>query len=317
MNEANELDYAAIFEESTADVSNDGSSTEEQTETSESGAEIDDNGAVVEDTGDDAGTIDEGNDDGSAARAETDERPVQTPEENARYAAARRDAERQRDEAIAAERARHEQEVDNLFAQIGLHNPYTNSPIRSLEEYQAYRKQHDQTKKAEFLQATGMNEQQYGEFIANLPEVREARAAMEMARNAERQAADAKSRNVVDEQVRQITAYDDNIKSMSDLTKDASYPKVYELVKKGYSLVDAYKLANFEKLTGKASEAARQRVINEQAGKEHLVQTSQRGTGIDMVPADVKEQYRMMMPELSDAEIAKEYARHINQTRKK
>lgn len=49
-----------------------------------------------------------------------------------------------------------------------------------------------------------------------------------------------------------------------------TYPKFYELVKKGNTLVDAYRLANFEALTSSAAAATRQAAINNLQSKQHM-----------------------------------------------
>ena len=311
-----ELDYSSIFDDEMTDGAAEMSAPEE---TGEAPEENTGEGAETAETQTETPETPEGAEEPETQRqAEHAEagRPEakrqQTPEENARYAAARRDAERQRDEAIAAER----RSVSELFAQMGIINPYTGKPIASMEEWNSYRQQHEQQQKRDFMAAHNMDEAQYNQMVSSLPEVREARIAAERAKLAERSAADARAKTMMEEQLREISKLDPEIKSAADLMKSESYPEIYQMVKKGYNLYDAYRLANYGKLTQKASATARQQVLNNQAGKEHLIQTAQRGTGIDMVPPDVRQQYRMLNPGMSDAEIIKSYTKYQNETRK-
>ena len=59
----------------------------------------------------------------------------------------------------------------------------------------------------------------------------------------------------VDEQLKEIGKLNPNIRELKDLAAMETYPKFYELVKKGTTLVDAYRLANFEALTSSAAAA--------------------------------------------------------------
>ena len=108
----------------------------------------------------------------------------------------------------------------------------------------------------------------------------------------------------VDEQLKEIGKLNPNIRELKDLAAMETYPKFYELVKKGNTLVDAYRLANFEALTSSAAAA-----LNNLQGKQHMGQTKERGAGAVSVPAEVKEMYRALNPGATDAEIQAHYNR--------
>ena len=55
-----------------------------------------------------------------------------------------------------------------------------------------------------------------------------------------------------------------------DLAKMANYGRFHELVKKGNTLLDAYRLANFDALTQRPAQASRKAAIQSAASKEHL-----------------------------------------------
>ena len=114
---------------------------------------------------------------------------------------------------------------------------------------------------------------------------------------------------LIQSQLRQIAELDPEVKSLEDLTRTEQYGQLYALVRRGYTLVDAYKLANFDRLTRRAELAAAQRYRNALDGVRHLTATRSHGAG-SPVPADVAAQYRALNPGVSDGEIARHYNRY-------
>ena len=250
-------------------------------------------------------------DDQSAGTAKTSR--VQSPEENAKYAAARRKAEAQRDAAVEEARRSAQEEakrlIDEAFRNSGLTNPYTQQPITTKEEYEAYRQRYNAERKDRVLKKSGMSDEEFDAFVSDLPEVKAAREAQAAAERAQREANEAQARVKMDEQLREIGKLNPNIRELRDLAAMETYPKFYELVKRGNTLVDAYRLANFEALTNSAAQATRQAAINSVQSKQHMGATRERGTGTMSVPADVKEMYRALNPGATDAEIQSHYNR--------
>ena len=220
----------------------------------------------------------------------------QTPEQNAAFAAARRKAEAERDAAVEKARTDAQEEarrtIDEAFRNSGLVNPYTKKPITSKAEYDEYRQRFDAERKARVLKKSGMSDEEFDAFVNDLQEANEAQAKVK-----------------VDEQLKEIGKLNPNIRELKDLAAMETYPKFYELVKKGNTLVDAYRLANFEALTSSAAAATRQAALNNLQGKQHMGQTKERGAGAMSVPAEVKEMYRALNPGATDAEIQAHYNR--------
>ena len=236
----------------------------------------------------------------------------QTPEQNAQFAAARRKAEAERDRAVAQAKQEAKEEaqrtIDQFFATSGLMNPYTKQPITTKEEYDAYRAQYDAEQKASVMQKTGMSAAEMQRFISGLPEVRQAREAKAAADTAARQARQETARARVEEQLREIQAMDPAIKTLGDLAKTDNYPKLYDMVQRGYSISDAYKLANYDQITARAAAASKQAAINAQ-GKQHLSATKPRGTEAASVPSGTMELYKFLNPGATEAEIQRHYNR--------
>ena len=241
-------------------------------------------------------------------------------EQDAQFAAARRRAEAERDAAIAKARADAQAEaqksIDQFFRNAGLVNPYTKTPITTKAEYDAYRARFEADRKQTFLSKTGMTQEEYKLFVDGLPEVKAAREAKEAADKAARAAREHEAKAKVEEQLREVQAIDPSVKSLQDLSKMETYPKLYEMVKRGYSIVDAYKLANYDALTARAAAASRQAAVNAVQSKQHLSATKSRGEGAVSVPDSVLEEYRVLNPGASKEDIQKHYQSYIKSTRK-
>ena len=211
----NEIDYGSVFGEEAAEGANEsapaGQTTAEAPETEHAAGEKE--------------TVPAG----------------QSAEENARYAAARRKAERERDAALAQARAA----------------------------------------------------------------ARERDAAVAQAQAA----AQRRQRMLLDEQITAIGKLDPSVKTVADLLQREEYPRIYGYVRRGLSVTDAFKLANYDTLTQTAAAVAKQAALNAASSKEHLAPTQTRGSGALTVPKDVKELYRLYNPDATDAEIREHYNR--------
>lgn len=235
--------------------------------------------------------------------AETEQKPsdesshhVQTDEENARYAAMRRKAEADAEKRMNAE-------LDKSIASLGLTDPYTNKPITNHAEMQAYRQRFVEEQRKEMQEKAGMSPEDYKRFVDSLPEVQAGKAAQQ-------KVMDLEIRAKIDSQMREIQMISPEIKSMEDLSKLDNFDKLYDMVGKGYELADAYKVLNYDRLTAKAAEAAKQQALNSIGGKNHLQPVTPRGQGAVPVPADVAAEYRALMPEATDAEIQAHYNKY-------
>lgn len=215
----------------------------------------------------------------------------------------------QREEGLERARAAAKAAIDNAFKNCGLVNPYTQEPITSKEQYDAYRQRYEQDQRAQMLQRSGLTEEEFKRFVENLPEVRQAKEEAQRARQIQKEATLERAKAVAEQQVKEISKLDPSIKTMDDLAKMENYPAFYEKVKGGASLVDAFKLVNFDRLTGQAAAAAGQAARNAAKGKAHLDQTQSRGKGAAPVPAEVREMYRMMNPDATEEEISRHYNR--------
>lgn len=265
---------------------------------------------AAESAGADTKTEDDG---GSAAEQkgtaaeETSAAGGQSPEDNAKFAAARRKAEAERDEAIRKAKAEADEEagkaIKEAFEAIGMTNPYTGKPIRSREDLDAYKKAYAEDRKAQTLKRTGMSEEEYQKLIDADPRIQKANEVVQKATEQMTQAS-------IKAQLEEIQKLDPDVKDLQSLQQMETYKPFYDLVQKGYSFVDAFKLANEEAIKKRWIDAARQQTLNGTSGKDHLRGIESQGEGEIQVPPDVMKNYRIYMPNATDEEIRKHYRTH-------
>lgn len=142
-----------------------------------------------------------------------------------------------------------------------------------------------------------------------LLQLRQAEAAMRAERD---YAVDRSIRQRIESEVSEIGRLDPTVRSWEDIRNSSDYGRLGELVKGGISLVDAYKLVHFDRLTQNAAAGARQAALNARSGKAHLQRLN--GTGGETsgaVPGEVLRAYRAIMPELSTHEIEQHYNQYL------
>lgn len=308
-----EIDYGAVFdvevpETTTGAEETDIAAPSEETGTTTAAAQ----GAEEQET---AAPAVEETEESEQPQAEAPEQEPKT-DRDAQFAAARRKAEAERDAAIARAKEDAQKQVDEFFKNSGLMNPYTGQPITTRAEYEAYRERFEADQKAKLMEKAGITQEEFQAFVQGLPEVRAARQAKAEAEAAARQAREQEAKARVDEQLRQIQAIDPTVKELGDLAKLDTYPKLYDMVKRGYSILDAYRLANYDTLTQRAAEASRKAAINSVQSKQHLKATESRGGGAIPVPDSVLEEYRVLNPGATKEEIQKHYQSYMKNSRK-
>lgn len=308
-----EIDYGAVFDVEVPETTTGAEETEiaapsEETGTTTATAQ----GAEEQEA---AAPAVEGEEDPEQPQTEAQEQEPKT-DRDAQFAAARRKAEAERDAAIARAKEDAQKQVDEFFKNSGLMNPYTGQPITTRAEYEAYRERFEADQKAKLMEKAGITQEEFQAFVQGLPEVRAARQAKAEAEAAARQAREQEAKARVDEQLRQIQAIDPTVKELGDLAKLDTYPKLYDMVKRGYSILDAYRLANYDTLTQRAAEASRKAAINSVQSKQHLKATESRGGGAIPVPDSVLEEYRVLNPGATKEEIQKHYQSYMKNSRK-
>lgn len=216
----------------------------------------------------------------------------------------------------AAQRRRQEEaqrvqrERDAVFAQIyhGQINPYTNKPIQSEKDYQQYVQQYTQDQ----LQQAGVDQSVVQQAVNADPRVQQAAAIIQQQQAMAAQQAQQAQTQQFHAALQAIQQLDPTVKGFEDIINNPHFAEIEQRWQKGYSLEDAYYLANRIELSQKKQAAAKQQVINQATGKKHLKPTGNNGAGEDVqVPADVMAMYREMNPKATEAEIRKNYAKFM------
>ena len=261
------------------------------------------------------------------AEEEVSEEEGQSDEENAKYAAARRKAEKERD--LAVERARTEErqavmaEVEKRIARMQMNDPYAGKVVSNLDDLESYHSHLSGEKEKEImdeLKEYGFDEGRIKEIVDTLvaarPEVRQAGEAMERLNKLEEKAQQEHLNNIFEAELEKIREIDPTIRTAEDLFASENEAAMTALIKKNYSISDAYFIANREKLMERAASAGAQQTRNNAANKGHLNSSSPHGTGGITVPDDVMSEFRLINPNASDDEIRAFYQRDLKRNKK-
>lgn len=224
---------------------------------------------------------------------------VQSKEDNARYAAARRKAEQERDSAIK-----------EVLAAVGMTNPYTGDPIETMDEFRTYKDKLSEERVQGFADRAGMAREEFDQMVQQLPEVVRAKEILQ-------QAEVEREKNFMEKQLAEISKLNPDIKTWEDLGKDPMYAQIREKVKTTkMTPAEAYLLCHHEELMTRAANRAKESRERSDAGRRHMTGVPAVGNGDTAVPPDVRQSYRDFYPDMSDEEILRHYNRDLKRTRK-
>lgn len=165
----------------------------------------------------------------------------------------------------------------------------------------------------EALNASGINPEAMRQLINQLvgehPSVKAADAMRQRAEEADRAARIERGRKAFDDAIVEIGKIDPTIKSAEDLQAMPNRAVFDELVRKrGYGLVDAFKLANFDALQSRKMQQVKQETMNSVNGRSHLKNSAgAAGESAPVVPADELAWYKALNPDATEAEIRKHW----------
>ena len=257
---------------------------------------------------------------GSAAEEPAQQQPdkahgQQLTEEQRKENAARRRREETRaaidkavQDAVKAEQDRSKAEMDAFFAAAALKNTLTGKPITNMEEFNEWKQAFDAAKLQRDLKAGKLTPEGLQKVIEQTPAMKQVQQIAQKQEEAARQQSEAAAKARVDAEIAEIHKLDPTISEVKDLLKMPTAKEFYALVKKGNSFLDAFRLANYDRLTTAAAEAAKQQAMNNARSKDHLTGTGpQRGQGSSPVPPDEMAMFRLINPGATDAEIQAYY----------
>lgn len=237
-----------------------------------------------------------------------------TTEQRRQNAARRRQQEQQAateqaiNAALEAERQKQAADLEQFFVRMGVKNTFTNEPIKTMEEFNAWKQQYDAEQFGKDLKAGKATPEQFTQMIDNHPMVKQAQQVIQLSQQQQKQQEQAAIQQRVDADLAEISKLDPSIKTVADLLLMPKAEEFKAFVAKGNGFLDAYRLSHFEELTAANAEKARQQAINLTRGKDHLQATGgSRGSGAEPVPAGVMAMYRAFNPRATEAEIQAHY----------
>lgn len=295
-----DIDYNALFGldagENEPETAEPAASQEGAEEDAQEESDVQEQAETQEDTAEEAHT-------GEKEPETAEPEKAQGKEQNARYAAARRKAEAERDAAVQRAKAEADGLLKDVLAASGLADPFTGKAITTREEFEQYKKGRADEKRRSIQRKAGMSDAEFEGFIESLPEVQAAKQAQAAAEKAAQEARQAQAQARIDEEIAEIGKLNPEIKALADLTKRPEYGEIYSKVQRGYTLLDAYKLANLDALTSRAREAGKQQARNAADGKTHMGKTKSRGAGDVELTQEELAQFRIFNPEATEDEV--------------
>lgn len=183
----------------------------------------------------------------------------QSAEENAQYAAMRRRAEAEAQKKFDGIMGALNQRVSAMCN--GVTHPVTGQPVTNVMEYFDALEIQERKAREEELKEKGLDPSYIDRAIASNPTVLQAQQIL-------RHQQEAAAAMAIQNDFAEIQRIDPSIKSLEDV------PNLNEIVRyverNNVSIVDAYKVINYDILTQNVKNAGRQAAINQMRGKDHL-----------------------------------------------
>lgn len=217
--------------------------------------------------------------------------------------------------AVAQERARAAEEWRAFFARAGLKNTVSGKEITSREEFEDWYRAYEAARMERELKEGKLT-----------PETLQRMADRAVAERMRQQAPSAPPKqDVTPEQIQRelaaIHQMDESVSTLEDIRKMDTWDKFQDAVmNRGYSFLDAFRIANFDAIMERkredASRRAAQAALNNARSKDHLAASRSQGTGAVAVPAGDMELFRAMLPKASEQEITEYYNRYLKETKR-
>ena len=246
--------------------------------------------------------------DESTAEGETGEAAepqVQSEEANRAFASMRRELEAARRQAA---------EIDRMYAEQyrGYTNPETGQPIKSARDYAEAMAAQTRMQARQKLQENNIDPNLIDSMIANSPVVRQAEAATAELNS-------YRAQQMIDEDMKKVLAIDSSKTSKEDIYNDPSYGAVLDYIGRhpGTRFDEAYKLVNFDRLSGLKTAAAKQAVVNQVKGQAHLSNASgvSSDDNLEDIPSGMVEEFKDLFPGRSMKELKALYNKTLQSRR--
>lgn len=255
------------------------------------------------------------------AEAEGAAKSTQSKEERAEQARLRREREKKAavDAAVsdAAKKAKeaHDAELAEIFAAMGATDRFHGGkPITNLKEFQEWQAANQAAGLNRKLKAGELTAEDLQAVVDASPVMQQAKAALANieAREtaAKQQQAKAEFEKIMERELAEINALDPGVKTLEDAMALPTGSEFVRLVnERGLSYIEAFKLANIDRLTRARSLGAAEGKAQQQHSKDHLRAIGIAGGPSVEVPAETVRLYRELNPEMSMEQIREHYVK--------
>lgn len=252
--------------------------------------------------------------DGQEPAEEPEEKPEKKPlTREERAANAKRRRQQEVDEAVAKARAEEQKKFNDrlaaFFKDAKMKNAHNgNSDILSLEDAEAWALQDRLAKANANLKAGKMTAEDLQTLVEESPTFKDMKQKQEQQEQTAREQSQHQFQANVELEMAEIRKLDPTVKTLADVVKMDTGKEFARLVQKGgLSYLEAFKLANMDKLMEQRATVAATAAKVATGGKDHLTKTKSVGVPPLDVPQDVKDAYRIFNPKATDEEIEKHY----------
>lgn len=263
------------------------------------------------------GDEDDGSEDGEKPEEQPETHKPLTKEERKANAARRREKEVKDavEAALKKEREETNARLKRFFDQAQMRNQHQNgAAIGSLEDAEKWAEQDRIARMRSNLKKGTLTEQDLQTAMEQSPAFRDILEKQRATEQKAEQQSQQQFSQSVELELAQIQKLNPEISSLADIIRMPTGKEFGRYVQQyGMSYLDAYKLANHEQLVEQARAVAAAGARVAAGGKEHLTKTTTRGPAAVEIPKDVKEGYRMLDPDMTDAEIEKAYRKFTGQ----
>ncbi len=241
----------------------------------------------------------------------TEGKTAQTAEE--RRAQAQRRRQREREELQQQLRAENADAMKTVFASLGLKTG-DGKNVETMEDFEIYQTEQRSRRVQRDLKNGNLTPEALRQAVLDAPEVKQvlqnAQNATAEAQRVQQEAMEAKFSANMQRELAEIRKLNPAIKTTDDIIRMETGPEYARLLRSGLRPSEAYKLANFDSIRDRERSAAEQAARNASASKSHLQGLPNAGKAPLAPPKEYAQQLRRFIPNITEQEIAKYYAKH-------
>ena len=263
----------------------------------------------------DAGTDDDMDDGQEQDPEQEPEKKPLTKEERAANAKRRRQQEiddavsKAVEKALAEERSKQKAKEEAFFKAAKMKNAHKNgADILSLEDALEWATADKVAKANERLKKGQMTAEDLQAMVEETPAFKAMQQKQAQQEQADAQRSQQQFAQDVELEMAEIQKLDPTVNSLADIVKMETGKEFARLVQRGgLSYLEAFKLANMDRLMQQRAKVASTAARVATGGKDHLTKTKSVGTPPMEVPQDMRDAYRIFDLKASDEKIEKHY----------